>query len=33
METERMNGLPEAVVGGTEGVPGPTGVPPTTAAA
>jgi len=33
METERMIGLPEAVVGGTEGGPGPTGVPPTTAAA
>ena len=33
METERMNGLPEAVVGGTEGGPGPTGVPTTTAAA
>ena len=33
METERMIGLPEAVVGGTEGGPGPTGVPPTPAAA
>jgi len=33
METERMIGLPEAVVGGTEGGPGPTGVPPTTAVA
>jgi hypothetical protein len=25
METEKMIGLPEAVVGGTEGGPGPTG--------
>ena len=33
METEKMIGLQEAVVGGTEGGPGPTGVPPTTAAA
>ena len=27
METEKMFGLQEAVVGGTEGGPGPTGVP------
>ena len=33
METERMIAHQEAVVGGTEGGPGPTGVPPTTAAA
>ena len=33
MENEKMIGLQEAVVGGTEGGPGPTGVPPTTAAA
>jgi hypothetical protein len=33
MENHRMLGTPEAVVGGTEGGPGPTGVPPTTAAA
>ncbi len=33
METERMIGRPEAVVGGTEGGPGPTRVPPTSAAA
>ncbi|MEN9665171.1 MAG: hypothetical protein RLZZ326_1534, partial [Planctomycetota bacterium] len=28
MENEKMIGLQEAVVGGTEGGPGPTGVPP-----
>ena len=33
METDRMIGLPEAVMIGTEAGPGPTGVPPTTAAA
>ncbi len=33
MENHRMLGTPEAVVGGTDGGPGPTGVPPTTAAA
>ena len=33
MEPEKMVGFPEAVVGGTEGGPGPTGVPTTTAAA
>jgi hypothetical protein len=33
MENQRMLSTQEAVVGGTEGGPGPTGVPPTTAAA
>ena len=33
METDRMIGLPEGVMGATEGGPGPTGVSPTTAAA
>ena len=33
MENQRMLGTQEAVVGGTEGGLGPTGVPPTTAAA
>jgi len=33
MEPEKMVRFPEAVVGGTEGGPGPTGVPTTTAAA
>ena len=33
MEINRMLGTKEAVVGGTEGGPGPTGVPTTTAAA
>ena len=33
MEAEKMVGLPAAVVGGTEGGPGPTGVPTTTAVA
>jgi hypothetical protein len=33
MENHRMLGTAEAVVGGTEGGPGPTGVPTTTAAA
>lgn len=33
METERMTGLREAMVGGTEAGLGPTGVPLTTAAA
>lgn len=33
MEPEKMVGFPEAVVGGTEGGLGPTGVPTTTAAA
>ncbi len=33
MEKHEMLGTPEAVVGGMEGGPGPTGIPPTTAAA
>ena len=33
MENQRMLGTQEAVVAGTEGGSGPTGVPPTTAAA
>jgi len=33
MENYKMLGTLETVVGGTEGGPGPTGVPPTTAAA
>ncbi len=33
MEPEKMVGFPEAVVGGTEGGPGPTEVPTTAAAA
>jgi len=33
MVPENIVGFPEAVVGGTEGRPGPTGVPTTTAAA
>ena len=33
MDNQRMLSTQEAVVGGTEGGPGPTGVPPTTAAA
>ena len=33
MKNQRMLSTQEAVVGGTEGGPGPTGVPPTTAAA
>ena len=33
MENQKMLSTQEAVVGGMEGGPGPTGVPPTTAAA
>jgi len=33
MENQRMLSTQEAMVGGTEGGPGPTGVPPTTTAA
>ena len=33
MDNQRMLSSQEAVVGGTEGGPGPTGFPPTTAAA
>jgi len=33
MEKHETLGTPEAVVGGMEGGPGPTGMPPTTAAA